>query len=297
MNIVITGSLGHISKPLATDLMAKGHSVTIISSKAEKQADIAALGATPAIGAIQDIEFLRNTFNGADAVYLMEPPVNYFEQNPDPNSSWLYIANRYVQAVKNSGVKNLIHLSSIGAHTTEGVGMLSTHHKVENILKELPETVSIKFMRPVGFYYNMYAFLPSIKSQGVIVQNYGGDVKEPWVSPIDIAAAIAEEFEKPFSGRTVRYIASDEVSPNEVAEVLGEAVGKPDLKWISIPSDQFLEGLLSAGLNPNTAKGLVEMNTGRMQNLYDDYNSNRPVLGSVKMKDFAKEFALVYHQQ
>lgn len=297
MKIVITGSLGHISKPLAAELIAKGHSVTVISSKAEKHTDILALGATPAIGAIQDVAFLSNTFNGADAVYLMEPPANYFEQNPDPKSSWLYIADCYVQAVRNSGVKNLIHLSSVGAHTTEGVGLLATHHKVENILKELPAVVSIKFMRPVGFYYNMYGFLQSIKSQGVIVQNYGGDVKEPWVSPIDIATVIAEEFDKPFSGRTVRYIASDEVSPNEVAKILGEAIGKPELKWISIPSEQFLEGLLSAGFNPNTAKGLVEMNTGRVQNLYDDYNTNRPVLGNVKMKDFAKEFAFVYNQQ
>jgi uncharacterized protein YbjT (DUF2867 family) len=297
MKIIITGSLGHISKPLAKDLIAKGHSVTVISSKAEKYSDILSLGATPAIGAIQDVTFLSNTFNGADAVYLMEPPASYFDQNPDPKSSWLYIADCYVQAVKNSGVKNLIHLSSVGAHTTDGVGMLSTHHEVENILKELPSNVSIKFMRPVGFYYNMYGFIQTIKSQGIIVQNYGGDIKEPWVSPIDIANTIAEEFEKPFSGRTIRYIASDEVSPNEVAEILGEAIGKPELKWISIPSNQFLEGLLSVGFNPNTAKGLVDMNTGRVQNLYDDYNNNRPVLGNVKMKDFAKEFALVYNQQ
>lgn len=32
MNIVITGSLGNISKPFATELIAKGHSVTVISS-------------------------------------------------------------------------------------------------------------------------------------------------------------------------------------------------------------------------------------------------------------------------
>jgi len=36
MNIVLTGSLGNISKPLAQDLIAKGHSVTVISSKAEQ---------------------------------------------------------------------------------------------------------------------------------------------------------------------------------------------------------------------------------------------------------------------
>ena len=33
MKITITGALGHISKPLAKELIDNGHSVTIISSK------------------------------------------------------------------------------------------------------------------------------------------------------------------------------------------------------------------------------------------------------------------------
>ena len=37
MKIVVTGSLGHIGKPLTEELVQKGHSVTVISSKAEKQ--------------------------------------------------------------------------------------------------------------------------------------------------------------------------------------------------------------------------------------------------------------------
>jgi hypothetical protein len=34
--------------------------------------------------------------------------------------------------------------------------------------------------------------------------------------------------EKSFEGRKIRYVASDELSPNEVASILGEAIGKPD---------------------------------------------------------------------
>ncbi|WPQ63084.1 NAD-dependent dehydratase [Chitinophaga sancti] len=226
----------------------------------------------------------------------MEPPGNYFEQNPNPKSSWLHIANCYVDSILKSQITKVIHLSSVGAHTTEGVGMLEAHCKVEHILKGLPESIAIKFMRPVGFYYNMFGFIPAIKSHGSIIQNYGGDQKEPWVSPLDIAAVIAEEFEKPFNERTVRYIASDEISPNDVAKVLGEAIGLPNLKWISISDEQYLNGLLEAGVNPNTARGLAAMNAGRLNNLYDDYNRNKPSLGKVKMKDFAKDFATVYNQ-
>lgn len=297
MKIVVTGSLGRISKPLTQKLIQNGHSVTVISSQPDRQKDIEALGANAAIGMIQNIRFLTETFTGADLVYLMEPPIDYFNHNPDPKSSWIHISNCYVQAIEQSGVTKVIHLSSIGAHTDEGVGMLATHHKVENILKTLSDNVYIKFMRPVGFYYNMFGFIPTIKTQRSIIQNYGGDEKEPWVSPLDIASVIAEEMEMPFTERSVRYIASDEISPNEVATVLGEAIGLHDLKWETIADDQFLNSLLAAGLNPDRAKGLTEMNAGRRKNLYGDYDLNRPILGKVKLSDFAKEFAKIYHQQ
>ncbi|MFD0990769.1 hypothetical protein ACFQ1R_11725 [Mariniflexile jejuense] len=52
MKIVITGSLGNISKSLAIELVQKGHSVTVISSNLSKQKEIKDLGAIPAIGSI-----------------------------------------------------------------------------------------------------------------------------------------------------------------------------------------------------------------------------------------------------
>jgi uncharacterized protein YbjT (DUF2867 family) len=297
MKITLTGSLGHISLPLTKDLLGKGHEVTVISSKAEREKDIQALGAKAAIGTMDDAVFLTEAFKGADIVYLMEShgANSFFDQNLDLMAVISQIGHNYKQAIQQSGVKQVVHLSSIGAHTNKGNGILAFHYNVENTLRELPQDVSIKFMRPVGFYYNLFAFIQTIKAQGAIVSNYGGDEKEPWVSPLDIAAVIAEEMEKPFEGRTIRYIASDEVSPNEVASILGEAIGKPDLKWIAIPDEQLLIGLKSVGMNPKIAEGFVEMNASRRGGvLYEDYNLHRPVLGNVKVKDFAKDFAAAY---
>ena len=153
-------------------------------------------------------------------------------------------------------------------------------------------------MRPVGFYTNLLGFIPSIKTNGVIAANYGGNAKKPWVSPLDIAAAITEEIETPFEGRKIRYIASEEISCNELASILGQAIGKPDLKWIIISDEQLLAGMVASGLNPQIAAGLVEMNASTQTGaLYEDYYRNKPILGKVKLKDFAKEFAVVYNQQ
>lgn len=299
MKIVVTGSLGHISKPLTEDLVGKGHSVTVVSSSPERKKEIEALGAIAAIGNMQDGDFLFHTFQGADIVYAMEAIGynSFFDQNLDVMETIRGIALSYKDAIQRSGIEKVVHLSSIGAHTDSGNGILAFHYIAENILKQLPQNVSIKFMRPVGFYYNMFSFIQTIKTQGAIISNYEGDEKEPWVSPLDIAAVISEEIDKPFNGRSIRYIASDEASPNEVAKLLGEAIGKSDLKWAAISDDQLLSGMIAAGMNPKTAKGFTEMNASRRGGvLYEDYYRNRPILGKIKLKDFAIEFAKVYDQ-
>jgi len=191
----------------------------------------------------------------------------------------------------------VIHLSSIGAHTDQGNGILIFHYNVENSLRSLPEEVSIKFIRPVGFFTNLLSFIQPIKTKGTIISNYGGDQKEPWVSPVDIASVIAEEIQLPFMGRTVRYVASDEVSPNEIASAIGEAIGKPDLQWNVIPDEQLLNTWLGIGFNSQIAHGFVELQASQgTGKIYEDYYKHVPQLGKVKLKDFAQEFAEAYHE-
>jgi uncharacterized protein YbjT (DUF2867 family) len=302
MKIIITGSLGHISLPLTKELVRKGHMVTVISSKPEKQKDIEALGATAAIGSLEDVDFLTATFTGADAVYTMVAGGNYFNPDFDLMAHCCKIGNNYAQAIQQTGVKRVVHLSSIGAHLEKGSGLILSHRAVEDILVNL-SNVDITFMRPVGFYYNLYVFVPAIKSQGFIAANYGADDMLVWVSPIDIAAAIAEEIESsPVPKGSIRidrkviYVASDELTGNETASILGAAIGKPDLKWILISDEQRLSDLKAAGMNPKIAAGLVEMFSAQHSGLLmEDYYRNKPaVMGKVKLKDFAKEFAAAF---
>ncbi len=300
MKIVLTGSLGRIGKPLTQSLVKNGHYVTVISSKAERQSDIEAIGAKAAIGSMQDVDFLSTIFKDADAVYLMvawDAIGNIFDKGINFPTEFSNIASNYKKAVEQSGVKKVVYLSSIGAHTNQGIGSLSIYNGVEGIMNQLPGDVSVKFMRPVAFYPNIFRFIQSMKTKGAIIQSYGGDKKEPWVSPLDIADAIVEEMEKPFEGRTFRYIASDEASPNEVASILGEAIGNQDLKWQIVSAEQLLNGMLASGMNDWVAKGFIEMQAAQGNgSLYQDFYKKKPVMGKVKLTDFAKEFAVVYNQ-
>jgi hypothetical protein len=123
----------------------------VVSSKAQRKKDIEALGATAAIGSVEDVHFLTSAFAGADAVYCMLPPGHFADSNFDLIAHANEVAKNYANAISQSGVKRAVHLSSIGAHTDKGNGILIFHFNAENILRKLPSDVAITFMRPVGF--------------------------------------------------------------------------------------------------------------------------------------------------
>jgi len=299
MKIVVTGSLGHIGRPLAQQLIGGGHSVTVISSSADRQKEIEAMGARAAIGSMRDADFLAKTFTGADAAYVMETLGEgaFFNKELDVMSVMRQIGQGYRDAIERSGIKRIVHLSSVGAHTDKGNGILRFHYDVEQILKQLPDNIAVTTLRPVSFYYNVLSFIPMIKSTGVITDNYIADYKEPWVSTLDIADIAAEEITKEFTGRRVRYIASDELTGDEVVNILDNAIGKPGLKWLEITDEQQQNRMLNAGVNPQFAIGMTEMNAARRTGaLFEDYNQHKPTLGKVKLTDYAQEFAAAYHQ-
>ena len=298
MNITLTGSLGHIGKPLTQTLIEEKHTVTVISSNPARSKEIVALGAIPAIGTLQDVDFLTSTFRGAEVVYTLVPPANYFDHDLDLLGYFQELGHSFAEAIRRTEVKRVVNLSSIGAHLDKGNGILAGTYHVENILNSLPEDVAITHLRPTEIYYNLFQFVGLIKTQGIIGSNLDENDLNVWVSPQDIAACVAEEISTPSSGRKVRYVASDELTYKEVASILGSAIGKPDLQWVMIPGDQMRQGLESAGMQPAIAQGMVAMYAAIHRGLlYEDYNRYKPkTLGQVKMKDFAQDFAAVYQQ-
>lgn len=294
MKYTLTGGAGHITKPLALQLLKAGHQVTVIGRSEANLKELVDAGATAAAGSVEDVAFLTKAFTGADAVYTMIPPKwdaadwkGYIEQ----------IGKNYADAVKAAGVKYVVNLSSVGAHLYDGCGPVSGLHRAENHLNTLAD-VNIKHLRPSFFYQNLLANVGLIKQAGIMGGNYG----EPGstfvaVDPTDIAAVAGEELlSLGFTGHSIRYIASDELEPAAIASAIGEAIGKPGLPWVVFTDEQAYGGMIGAGLSEEVAKNYVEMGhalrTGAMT---EDYFKNRPTLGKVKIADFAKVFAAVYN--
>lgn len=295
MKFTITGSLGNISKPLVEILVKNGHAVTVISSNAQKVQDIEAPGAKAAIGSIADTTFLTNTFKDADAIYTMVPPdfkaINYRQHMTEVGKSIL-------EAVKGSGVKRVVNLSSIGAHLSEGTGPITGLYEVEQMLNTLTG-VMVKHLRPGFFYTNFFSNISMIKNMGIMGSNYEGKSELSMTHPRDIAEVAAQELQGSFEGKTHRYIVSDEQQISNVAKTLGAAIGKPELPWVPFSDADLFAGLTGAGLSKSIAELYVEMGHAIGKGiLFEDFHQHKPeLIGKTKLSDFAKEFAAVYKSQ
>lgn len=149
----------------------------------------------------------------------------------------------YAQALKAAGVKKVVNLSSVGAHMPAGCGPVSGLHFVEIELNAISD-IDILHLRPAYFYYNLLSNIGMIKNAGIIGGNYGGS-SLLMVHPHDIATVAAEELTNlSFTGKSIRYICSDERTTNDVAKVLGGAIGKSGLPWINFKDEDALNGML-----------------------------------------------------
>jgi|SRR6185437_13486637 len=316
MKIIVTGSLGHIGRPLTQKLVQGGHHVTVVSSNADRIKDIELLGARAAVGSLEDVPFLSGTIAGADAVYTMLPPQPFAE--PDASMYGRRLGDHYATAIREAGIRRVVHLSSWGADLDRDTGFILCAHAAEKELDKLVD-VGIVFLRPCSFFYNLLGFIPMIKATGLITCNYGEADRLVLVAPEDIADAAAEELvnadgagqdgagpDTAFTDtarpdqnrRRIRYVASEETTCNEVAHVLGEHIGKPDLLWKRVTDEQMRTNLLNNGLPEHVAANIVDLGSASRRGLLrQGYDLHKPVLGKTKLKDFAQTFALQFNQQ
>lgn len=291
MKIVVTGSLGNISRPLAAQLIAHGHAVHVISSDPEKTEAIRQIGAMPHIGSLQDRTFVLETFAGADAVYTMVPPdfsvADYYEFSDT-------IHQIYADAITQHSIRYVVNLSSIGV-TRSGEPPLARYYHLEKRLDGLRD-IHVIHLRPAMFYTNFYGSMEAIKHFGRIGHNVNGDQLLVMTHPHDIADAAFRWLNAgDFRGRTLQYVISDVRTGNEVATILGEVLGVT-ITWEKLRDDQLLETLIKIGFSRDAAETAI-IGVGQALNagLFDEFTkpgyrfpNGRP------FTEFAKDYAVVY---
>jgi uncharacterized protein YbjT (DUF2867 family) len=291
---VITGASGNTGARIANTLLDAGKKVRVIGRSQDKLSAFAEKGAEIAVGDLTDTAFLTSAFQGAEAVYLMVPP-SY--QSNDMLAHQVAVVNAAVPALKSNNVKNIVTLSSIGAHLESGSGVVQGLNVMENELAKL-ENTNVLNLRAGYFMENTLGQIGTIKQAGIMGSPVKGDLSFPAVATQDIAKVASDRLlNLDFEGNSNQYVAgSRNVTYNEVASILGAAIGKPDLQYVEFPAEAFKAAVSPAYMSDNVADRMNEfisaLNDGK---ILEEFKRDETNTTATSIEDFAHVFAHVYN--
>ncbi|TGE83277.1 SDR family oxidoreductase [Weissella confusa] len=291
MKIAMLGSLGNVNRVAVPELLNAGHEVTLLTSSADRVAEIEALSAHAVVGSLTNLDDLVATLTGADVAYLMLTG----RATGSLVAHGEMVGNLFKQAIETTGIKRVVNLSSVGANQGPEIGALYVYNIIEGLLASLP--IDITFVRPVAFYGNLMGSIQTIKAQHAIINNFPASHRNAYVWPADNAKTVVDSILHPVAGQTVRYVVSDLFTGDELVAALQETLAMPDLKWIEISDEQALANMTAKGMPEAVATEFVKLGASqRNESAYTDLTAHMPVLGDFKLADFLPIFKAAYNK-
>ena len=294
---VVMGASGNTGHVVATNLLTRGEKVHVVGRNSVHLQPLVSKGAEPFIGDVSDASALAKAFEGADSAYVMIPP-NI--TSTDPLGYANHVSDAIGGAVKSSGVKNVVALSSIGAELPSGSGPVIGLHNLEQKLNQI-SSANVLYLRAGYFMENTLPQANAIRQMGSVTTPVRGDLKLPMIATRDIGTVAADILLHPtIRGKQTRELLGQrDVTYDEVASIIGKAIGKPDVKYVQAPDDQFRSVLVQMGMSEAMANLIVEMtqalNAGKMRALESRTSQNTT---PTSYETFvAESFVPAYQQQ
>lgn len=263
----ITGATGNTGRLIVARLLEKGRQVRAIARNAERLRQLQ--GAEPVAADLADTETLVRAFTDVEAVYAMIPPDL---GSADYRTAQERTADSLATAIARAQVPSVVSLSSVGADKSSGTGPVVALHDLEQKLDAI-SGLNTLHLRAAYFMENTLSQTGIIRSTGSSVGPLRADLKIPMIATRDIAAVAADELLRlAFRGHNTReLLGARDYSMSEVAAIIGQAIGKPELKYLQASPEQLRPAMVQMGMSPSLVNLLLEMaaaiNSGHMVNL------------------------------
>ena len=241
--ILVTGATGKVGTLLIKRLSARGANVRAFARNAQHKLSFP--GVEFVRGDFRDPATFLTALDGVDRLFLLIPSSAEVENQQ----------KAFVDAAKQRNVRHIVNLSQLGANEHSTGRFQRYHGAVENYIRQTG--LAFTFLRPNLFMQALLSFRSTISSQGALYTP-AGDGRVSLIDARDIAA-VAERtlVESGHEGKVYTITGPQALTHTEIAAQLSEALGKP-VHYIDISPDRMRETLLSVGLPPWQADGVVE---------------------------------------
>ncbi|MGA8230505.1 MAG: NmrA family NAD(P)-binding protein [Candidatus Acidiferrales bacterium] len=250
---VILGASGNTGSIITNFLLSKGQRVRVVGRDPGRLQRFVRKGAEMFTAYLSDATALTKAFSGARAAYLMLPPITSREDQERESDA-------ITKAMKESGLRYAVHLSSYGAHVPQGTGPVAGLHSSEQKLNAI-SGLNILHLRAAYFMENNLAAIGMIHGTGMIGHALRPDLKLPMIATRDVGDYAAQRLlDLDFSGKKTRELLGErELSMAEATAVIARGIGKPDLRYEQFPYDQMQQALTQMGIPLKRAAVYIEM--------------------------------------
>jgi NAD(P)H dehydrogenase (quinone) len=243
---VITGITGQVGGVIGRTLLEAKKPVRAVVRNAGKGQEWSERGCDVALATIEDAASLAAAFKGAEAVFILVPPI--FDPQPEfPEARAIGAALRSALEAARPG--RVVYLSTIGAQASQA-NLLSQHGIIEKAISTL--SIPLTVLRPGWFLENCAWDVAPARERGVIPSFLQPlDKPVPMVATADIGKVAAEILQEPWSGqRVVELEGPKRVTPNEVGATFARLLGKP-VRMEAVPRESWEALFRSQGMkNP-----------------------------------------------
>lgn len=266
---VVLGASGNTGHVVASNLLARGKKVRAVGRNAAHLQALTAKGAEAFIADVTDANSLAKAFQLAESAYVMIPPNT---ASTDPLGYANQVSDAIASAVQNAGTGNVVALSSIGAEHSSGTGPVVGLHNLEQKLNRI-DSANVLYLRAGYFMENTLPQVNAVRQMGVVAGPLRPDLKLPMIATQDIGNVAADNLLHPvIRGKQTReLLGQSDLTYTDVATIIGKAIGRPDLRYVQVPDEQFRTVLVQMGMSEQFARVLLEMtgalNSGTMRAL------------------------------
>jgi uncharacterized protein YbjT (DUF2867 family) len=250
---LILGASGNTGSIIANSLLLKGEKVRVVGRDVGRLQRFVRKGAEAFTADTSDAAALTKAFSGARAAYLMLPPITSREDQERESDA-------IAKAVKQSGLRYAVHLSSYGAHVPEGTGPVAGLHSSEQKLNAIGD-LNVLHLRAAYFMENNLAAIDMIHEMGLFGHALLPDLKLPMIATPDVGEYAAQRLlDLDFSGKqTGELLGERDLSMTEATAVIARGIGKPTLRYEQLPYDQVRQALTQMGFSSKKAAVYIEM--------------------------------------
>jgi uncharacterized protein YbjT (DUF2867 family) len=265
----ITGATGHTGSVVAKNVLKKGAKVRVIGRSPDRLKSLTAEGAEPFTADLTDAAAVAKAMAGVKAAYVMIPPN---VSGSDVLGYQRRVVDSLASAIKAAGVSHVVTLSSVGADKADKTGPVVGLRYLEQQLNSI-DGVNVLHLRAGYFMENTLGQAFAVQKMGMTVGPLRADLKLPMIATRDIGEAAANAlFSRDFRQKqTLELLGQRDLTMSEAAQIIGKAIGKPDLKYVQLPDEQVKPALMQMGMSANMADLILEMsaalNSGHMRAL------------------------------